>query len=56
MKVKIIIEAKAPILKRGDVLKIPLGKLIAFESSAPLFCLTLTIAITAMVKMAVNPI
>ena len=56
MKVKIIIDVKAPILKSVDVLKIPLVKLIAFKSSAPLFCLILTIAITAMVKMAVNPI
>ena len=49
-------EAKAPILNRGDVLKIPLGKLMAFGSSSPLFCLILMTPITAMVKRAVNPI
>ena len=38
--------AKVPILNRGEVLKIPLGKLIAFESSTPLFCLILTTTMT----------
>ena len=56
MTVKIISVAKAPILNRGEVLNISLGKLMALESSAPLFCLMLTNTITAMVKSAVNPI
>ena len=51
-----IMRAKAPTLKVGEVAKIPSSNSMPLSSSLSLFSRTLTKAITAMDKRAVNPI